>query len=573
MQRWCVTICVVCVAGSMAAGQSLYTAICRDGRVVSGPRLDARREVDRLFRLGSVELFSGGTPPMLVRNNSVRPALKPPYIRLINGDVLTGNVVRCEPSNGLREESVLWVNRGQDGEVPVRVSWVESIVSGSGRIAPAGSLIDAKGEVVPFTACRFVPEGIRVLSEGQVRKIAFGALSQVDLPVSDRVGKILQEAAFSRAMGTRWMSRVTLADGSIMTGRRKEVAMDHNRSGFVQPVWADRRIPVQVSKWAWWSFHEVDEIPLTLLAATELERKTMTGFVWRWRKGESLRGGVLASGKYIADTGLAMHSRTALSFKLPDGTRSVSMWVGLDRDVQEKGCATVALRRDSATGAALWERRFMTGKDQPQRVTRNLQGVKALVLSVDFAHQGRPAGTDPLDVRDEVDFLLPYVKVSLPSCTQAEIQARWCRLPKGWTLTGAVRFARLASEEGWVTAVSPLGAGAKVQHTFTPSPAARTVQMAWRAISKQGGHRIRVEGHLAGKPMRDSAGRNQVDVHGGPSGKVQHTTWNIPAGKVPQPMEVRVHGMPATLTTGWIMQQLETDGPKKIASPDKKLRK
>ena len=124
-----------------------------------------------------------------------------------------------------------------------------------------------------------------------------------------------------------------------------------------------------------------------------------------------------------------------------------------------------------------------------------------------------------------------------------------------------------------MTALCPQGAGAKVHRTFKPSPTVRTVQMEWWGTSKQGGHRIRVEGYLAGKPMRDSAGRNRVDVHGGPVGKVQHTTWNIPAATVPQPMEVRVQGMPATLTTGWIVQQLETGEPKKAASPGKKLRK
>lgn len=572
MQRWCVTICVVWLAGSMAAGESLYTAIRRDGRVVSGHRLDTRREADRLLRLDNVELFAGRTPPILLRNNSIRPTLNPPYIRMINGDVLTGKVVRYGPSSRLGGEPVLWVKRAT-GEVPVRVSWVKSIVAGSGRIAPSGSLIDANGEVVPFTACRFVADGIRLLSDGQVRNVAFAALSQVDLPVVDRVGKILREASFSRAMGTRWMSRVTLSDGSVMTGRRKEVAMDPNRSGFVQAVWADGRIPVQVSKLAWWSFHEVDEVPLTLLAVTELERCTMTGFVWRWRKDESLRGGVLASGGYVADTGLALHSRTVLSFKLPVGVQSVSMWVGMDTDVRDKGCATVALRRDGATGALLWERRFMTGKDKPQRVTRDLRGAKGLVLSVDFAHQGRPAGTDPLDVRDEVDFLLPYVRVSLPKCTQADVQARWCRLPEGWTLAGGVRFARLASSDGWVTALCPQGAGAKVQRRFAASPTVRTVQMEWMGLSKQGGHRIRVEGVLSGKAMRDSAGRNRVDVQGGPSGKVQRTTWTIPAGTVPQPIEVRVQGMPTTPTTGWSLLQLETGKPKRPGPAAKKLRK
>ena len=566
-------MCVVWVAVSMAAGESLYTAIGRDGRVVSGGRLEVRREVDRLLRLDHVELFSGGNPPILVRSNSVRPVLKPPYIRLINGDVLTGTVVRYEPSKRLGGEPVLWVNRATS-EVPVRVSWVESIVAGSGRIAPTGSLLDAKGEVIPFTACRFVPEGIRLLSEGQVRNVPFGALAQVGFPVVDRVGKILREAAFSRAMGTRWMSRVTVADGSVMTGRRREVAMGGpNGTGFVQPVWAERGIPINGSELAWWSFHEVDALPLTLFAVTELNRSTMTGFVWSWRKDESLRGGVLASGHYVADTGLALHSRTVLSFKMPAGVQSISMWVGLDKDVQGKGCATVALRRDHATGPVLWERRFMTGKDRPQRVTQNLKGAKAVVLSVDFAHAGRPAGTDPLDIRDEVDFLLPYVNVSLPACPKAEIQARWCRLPKGWTVAGAYRFARLASGAGWVTALCPQGSGAKLHRTFMASPTARTVQMAWLGSSKQGGHRMRVSGYLDGKSLRDVAGRDRVDWHRGELGKVQHTAWTIPAGTASLSMQVRVQGMPATPTTGWIVQQLETGGPKKVSSPGKKLRK
>ena len=178
MRRGFVTMCVVWVAVSMAAGESLYTAIGRDGRVVSGGRLEVRREVDRLLRLDQVELFSGGNPPILVRSNSVRPVLKPPYIRLINGDVLTGTVVRYNRGGpGIDGETIekfeqnlsknlykLWNRMASGSYMPKGVKRVD-IPKPDGRTRPLGipSVSDRIAQTV--VKRRLEPELERVFSD------------------------------------------------------------------------------------------------------------------------------------------------------------------------------------------------------------------------------------------------------------------------------------------------------------------------------------------------------------------------------------------------------------------------
>jgi hypothetical protein len=146
----------------------------------------------------------------------------------------------------------------------------------------------------------------------------------------------------------------------------------------------------------------------------------------------------MAAGARPIDTGLATHSATEIAFELPPGARQVAAAVSLDALVGDRGCVQCQVRTDSEDGSQiLWDSGFLQGKDG-LRATGKLaiDGAKRMVLATLFAHDGRPEGADPLDIRDEVIWVEPLIELAA-SNRAAELKA--VALLAGasdWTLAG-----------------------------------------------------------------------------------------------------------------------------------------
>jgi hypothetical protein len=109
------------------------------------------------------------------------------------------------------------------------------------------------------------------------------------------------------------------------------------------------------------------------------------------RIDRSLDGGPLQlDGKEYAK-GIAAHSRTELTYRLPDKYRAFHAIVGIDDRVRPGGNVHLQILGDDRT---LFEG-TLTGKDAPRPVDLDISGVNRLKLVVDFG--------DDLDVGDALD--------------------------------------------------------------------------------------------------------------------------------------------------------------------------
>ena len=124
---------------------------------------------------------------------------------------------------------------------------------------------------------------------------------------------------------------------------------------------------------------------------------------------------MLAAANRESDIGIAAHAHSEIAFDLPAAARSLELAVGLDRRVGEGGCVRCKIVADDPQhGRTLWDGGVIQGKDGANVAGPiDVTGVKRVVLVTEFAHEERPVGADPLDVRDEVVWLSPLVKLDL----------------------------------------------------------------------------------------------------------------------------------------------------------------
>jgi hypothetical protein len=88
------------------------------------------------------------------------------------------------------------------------------------------------------------------------------------------------------------------------------------------------------------------------------------------------------------DRGLAIHSRTELAYRVPDGFRRLAGWAGMDERAGASGTAELTISGDGETLL----RRVITAHDEPLLIDLPVAGVRRLSLLVDFANEDAVAG-------------------------------------------------------------------------------------------------------------------------------------------------------------------------------------
>ena len=449
-----IVACALAVSSS-AQETDRYWALFADGKTASDNSLRDWSDHRKTPRLGKEVLLDARNPLRLLCDTSQRIAQARQHVELLNGDVLPGTVVRwepAEPAEGLPERLIVAISEplyveGQTQHLAVRADRIRRIVRDPEHAGPPqpGTLTRSDGQRAVFSASRFRPDGLRTLTEEGIVVATFEELAVLDLPAGreDTLQALAEDARQPCPKQDGLLGRVTLANGAaltfhepmmIRTGHRTQGG--HAPAMIVQPAWATEPVGVSMDALALLSFREASELPLSMLPGKPLVQRGWTGQAWPWRLNRSVRGHVLQSGSLVADLGLGTHSYSQIAFELPEGARSFTALVGLSQQVGRGGCVNVSVHRDAADSKPLWEKKFLRGGTEPVQVGPvSLAGADRLVRVTDFAHEGRPRGADPLDIRDEVNWLLPTVKVD-PAKLPASPLARWIPAMAGWEVDG-----------------------------------------------------------------------------------------------------------------------------------------
>lgn len=428
---------ILLISGASLHGEDRYTMVFRDGTVKTGDEIhDWHREKDQP-RIDNHRLFSGNNDVRMIRDRANDPQRRGAHVELLNGDLLPGDVMgyvaatEDVPAHLLVLARELKVEGNRAGIVRVRLDALRRVVWAE-RTEPAGqiaSLVLTDGRRVPIDALRWGDREVRALTDGGLLNVAWSELAWIDFASSGRIAAVLedQRRAFAKGGKDELIGRIVMTSGAMLTWLPSEMSYRRERHDgqhwsvhVIKPHWSLDALHVPTWEVVSWSFRRSDEIPLSLLQAELIEHQSFTGYRWNWRQNTGLRGQRLKAGDLSSDLGLGMPARMALAIDLPEGSKNLSTWVGIDESVGDGGCVSVSVYRDRLEGRPAWEKQFLTGDKAPERVDRlDVSRAKRVIFLVDFAHEGRPKGADPLDIRDEVSWLMLLVEIDPKSLSQS----------------------------------------------------------------------------------------------------------------------------------------------------------
>jgi hypothetical protein len=159
------------------------------------------------------------------------------------------------------------------------------------------------------------------------------------------------------------------------------------------------------------------EIPLSRLRPVKMVAQSGLGGIRPPQVDRNVQGGPLAGARHEHGWGFGVHADCELQFDLPDCARRFRTRVGLDRLAGDGGgCVRAAVFYGLRERAPLFQSGILVGStaeaDTGRLEVASRDGLpRRLILVADAAREGRPAGADPLNIRDFVDWIEPVIEV------------------------------------------------------------------------------------------------------------------------------------------------------------------
>jgi len=207
----------------------------------------------------------------------------------------------------------------------------------------------------------------------------------------------------------------------------------------MQPAWSLDPLWLGCETIRFWQSFAPHEVPLSRFDAITPPQPVGAPRLWAWRRDRNLLGGPLVSGGQEYGWGFGVHAYQQLRIELPDLATGFRSLVGLDMTAGSGGCARAEIFIDKPVGKPRYRSPHLIGSARVMN-TGLIQigkrpGVRqALVLVASDAHQDRPPGTDPLNIRDMVDWLEPVLLLDREKLAEKVRQHAADRvgLPDGW---------------------------------------------------------------------------------------------------------------------------------------------
>jgi hypothetical protein len=449
LERW--MICTIALASvvslllaASAPASERFVAQFTDGK---------RLEVDQVpfwplpsgnAKWAGHELFGKDSPRLeLLRDREVTRLLRPPYLVLANGDVLPGTAVQLEPGGlpgeplrvRVQLESPLMPLTG--ATIAVRADRIARLVVSesfaSDSNLPPGAVVLSSGRKFVARSLRWRETALSLLTSEGIVEVDYRDIGEAVLPGVDLLESVLDDHQTDREGAC--IVRYALANGAVLTAARagRRVEQSRARSRVVtetyylaQPAWTTQPIKFSAGEIAWCGYRRADEVPLSLLPAETIVNRRLIAEPRPWLRNQTFEGTILSCGGREGDLGLSVHSHSELSFILPPESVELSTLVGLDVAVQDGGCVRCKVLAESGSPRdkprVIWDSGILRGSDGVKETgSLDVAGMKRVRLVTEFAHDDRPPGADPLDIRDQVCWLTPLVTIELDGARKVEM--------------------------------------------------------------------------------------------------------------------------------------------------------
>jgi len=420
----------LCVATAAPAAEPRFLAAWSDGSRT------AEDEVRDWQRVASRPTL--GRRPLLESKNHVRwlfdtqavdNARLGSFVEFALGDRLPGRVVGYSDNSGLgnslpmllvRPDLAIDLPGQQRPELPVRLDFVRRIVlrAQGGPPATPGSLVAVDGRRIAFRSLRFEKRGVRVLTTVGPLTFRFDELVEINLPLDKPFESLFRAlAVLTPDLSARLMRIETSSGARITTSlerlQARTVRGDEPQKWFhlVQPAWSLEALAIPHRQIRLRVFTPPAELPLSWLEPLASRHQGFFSAAWSTAQVDrNVRQGMLRAAGRMYCFGFGVHAEHELEFELPACARAFRTGLALDQLVAGGGCA---LGRIVIEGRTAYESPVLVGS---ARVVESGalplgSGVSRRLTLVADACRERPAGADPFDIRDMVDWLEPTVEL------------------------------------------------------------------------------------------------------------------------------------------------------------------
>ena len=291
-------LALVAVWLSPALAADRYVAWLADGKKITTGVLPAWPVPGLPLKLENQDLWGAKNPVRLVRDRSASIALRPPFLVLANGDVLTGTPTQLEPDQG-RQGLPTYVKVQLEQLLPisgtgvaVRTDRIARIVNSSEAAAraepPPGTVELADGRRLTARSIRWREYGLSILTSDGIVEATYAEIADAVFAV-DRTAAVLDDSDWASSTAGNTIARFQMTGGSIITtsrlSRETERSRGSRRRGplevasyyYVQPAWAEQSIALPEAAVAWCGYRDADEAPLSLLPAQLLTSRRLIG--------------------------------------------------------------------------------------------------------------------------------------------------------------------------------------------------------------------------------------------------------------------------------------------------------
>lgn len=430
------------------------------GQRIAGEKLADWHQRDAKPRLDNQSLLEPGNPLKWLRDRSLPLAAAPTaFVETQTGDVLPGTVTEARsgleapfdplPPHVVVEPAVELSPPAKPEHATIRVvtAALRRIVwqRQSRKEYQPDTIFFRDGRSLTYRALRLGPGFVSVLLDDGSQKFPWSDLAEVHFPRTDFWPAYFDDLAVGCASAASQLMQMETSSGLVATTSLDRLALrfegqPQNADGWahgIQPGWSLDILWVPCRDIAMRRLFVASQVPLSRVMPTRvLAESLLAGSGRPPRVNQSVHGGPLQTAQVDFGWGFGVQARSELAFELPSGVKSFRGGVAIDRSSGTGGCVRARVFANASGTQPLWESPFLVGSQTAANFgTIALGGSPAgqtqLVLQVDPAHEGRPAGADPLDIRDAVNWLDPVLELD-PAHVQAELDRRLAGRFSAW---------------------------------------------------------------------------------------------------------------------------------------------
>lgn len=474
-----ITIVEPDVSAQTYAPNERFVGMLSDGTRIQADSIKDWHDNNAKPQLAGHAVFDPNRPVRWIIDQAVPLADKPvAWVEMCGGDLLPCRVMNFQRAENWSFESLgeyLIVEPLVDVDFPGRpitpflrlsTEWLKRVVFEQKTGIPAeyqpGTVFLHDGSRISFRVVRWSSSGLSVLTESGVKTLLYSQVAELHLPQRDAWESYFEQlAVLTPDLSTR-LIQVTASHGLQITVSTERFVAKHSGDAdksenwypMLHPVWSLDPLTVPFRTIRCWRFFTPDQPPMTLFEPDGFRKDPVFSTGWNWIANRSVQSKALRNNRLLSGWGFGVHAPATLTFPLHPVVRQVRSHVGLDHVAGPGGCVRAEMALQSRATQPFYRSDILIGNEKSadtgwKSISTEQENSERLLLTADPMIEGRPAGSDPFDIRDCLDWLEPEWKLDAEQLRREISHRNSGRLPAhhGWTISGQLSPRPIENKE------------------------------------------------------------------------------------------------------------------------------